>query len=222
MGKKIIWLFVSCLMVLSLVMASCAPAVVEEEEEVVEEEVMEEEEVEKEVVAPTIEVPEYGGMLRLSSSRDIIDFDVVVGKPWQAQTFTLTNEELMGGDWTKGAAGGYGTKETDWTHNSGILALNTGWLAESWEIPTKIEGETATVIWHIRQGVHWALNPASEASSLVGGREMTADDIAFSLNVYRTDERAILHQSFPQLRETKITAPDKWTVKMEFPWENLT
>ena len=38
MGKKIVWLAVSCLMALSLVMAACAPAVVEEEEEVVEEE----------------------------------------------------------------------------------------------------------------------------------------------------------------------------------------
>ena len=32
MKKKIVWLTVSCLMVVSLVLASCAPAVVEEEE----------------------------------------------------------------------------------------------------------------------------------------------------------------------------------------------
>ena len=33
--KKIIWLLMSCLMVLSLVLASCGPAEEEEEEEVV-------------------------------------------------------------------------------------------------------------------------------------------------------------------------------------------
>ena len=50
MKKKIVWLVVSCLMVLSLVLASCAPAVVEEEEEVTP--VVEEEEVVEEEVAP--------------------------------------------------------------------------------------------------------------------------------------------------------------------------
>jgi hypothetical protein len=48
MKKKVIWLLVSCLMAVSLVMASCGPAEVEEEEE--EEEVIigEEEEEEEE------------------------------------------------------------------------------------------------------------------------------------------------------------------------------
>jgi len=46
--KKIVWLVLSCLMVAALVLASCAPAVTEEEE------VVEEEEV------PAVKEPQYG------------------------------------------------------------------------------------------------------------------------------------------------------------------
>ena len=69
MMKKIVWVVVSCLMALSLVMASCGPAAEEEEEEeeVKEEEVIveeEEEEEEEEVVIASGE-PQYGGTLTL-------------------------------------------------------------------------------------------------------------------------------------------------------------
>jgi len=71
MKRKIVWLVPSCLIVLSLVLASCAPAVVEEEEEVVPEEeeelVPEKEEEEEEVVVvvPAVEEPQYGGTLTI-------------------------------------------------------------------------------------------------------------------------------------------------------------
>ena len=51
----------------------------------------------------------------------------------------------------------------------------TGNLAESWETPDPL-----TYVFHIRQGVRYALNPDSEASRLVNGRELTADDVAFT------------------------------------------
>jgi len=54
MKKKFIWTAVSCLMVLSLVLASCAPAV--EEEEVVEEEV----EMMTDLLGRRVEKPKYG------------------------------------------------------------------------------------------------------------------------------------------------------------------
>jgi len=60
MKKKTVWLVVSCLMVLSLVLASCAPAV-EEEEEVVtpqEEEVTAPEEEEVVVEEEVASAPE--------------------------------------------------------------------------------------------------------------------------------------------------------------------
>ena len=54
MKKKIVWLLVSCLMVLSLVLASCAPAATEEEEEV--------------ALGP--EVPKYGGVFTMVWPRE--------------------------------------------------------------------------------------------------------------------------------------------------------
>lgn len=53
-------------------------------------------------------------------------------------------------------------------------------LAESWEIP-----DPDTIILHIRKEVQWWLNPKSEASRLVGGREMTAEDVAFNIQITR-------------------------------------
>ena len=71
MTKKIVWLIVSCLMAVSLIMASCGPAEVEEEEE--EEEVIigEEEEDEQEVEVTGPEKPQYGGTISVALTRDI-------------------------------------------------------------------------------------------------------------------------------------------------------
>ncbi|MFC2057031.1 ABC transporter substrate-binding protein [Chloroflexota bacterium] len=222
MRKKFVWVVVSGLMALSLVMASCAPAVVEEKEEViVEEEEEEEVELEEEVVAPTVEVPKYGGVLKVGHVRNITNFCLITGMPAGAYTTYETNEGLWIGDWARGPAGGYGTNETDWTPFALAGEFGAGCIAENWELPTKIEGETATIIFHIRQGVHWALNPASEASRLVGGRELTADDVVFSLKQSITLPQAYLYKVHPELRDAKITSPEPWTVKIEIPWEGF-
>ena len=118
--KKIVWLVVSCLMALSLVLASCGPAeeeevvveeeevVVEEEEVVVEEEeelvVEEEEVVVEEEVAPAPEEPRYGGVFISGQSSAPRTFDNCFGWPTVAST-SLTNEELMGMDYRKGPSG---------------------------------------------------------------------------------------------------------------------
>ena len=56
-----------------------------------------------------------------------------------------------------------------------LLRVLTGNLAESWETPDPL-----TYVFHIRQGVHYALDPDSEASRLVNGRELTADDVVYT------------------------------------------
>jgi len=81
----------------------------------------------------------------------------------------LVNEQYLGPDWTKGWAG---TGEFEWVSTQQPSPDTCmGVLAESWAIP-----ELGTVVFQIRQGVHWALNPNSEASRLVSGREVTLDD----------------------------------------------
>ena len=74
MIKKIIWLFVSSLMALTLVLASCGEAEEEEEEEEV---VIPPEEEEEVVVTP--EAPKYGGLLTIATDVDPSTLDDAAG-----------------------------------------------------------------------------------------------------------------------------------------------
>ncbi|MFC1959032.1 ABC transporter substrate-binding protein, partial [Chloroflexota bacterium] len=171
-------------------------------------------------VAPTDDTPKYGGVLRLAWARDLTAIrDPIVYT--SARELATNCEVLWAGDWTRGAAGGYGTNEASWKGRFDVWSLKTGYLAESWELPTKVEGDTATLIINIRKGIHYGLNPGSEASRLVGGREMTADDVVFSLNEAITYPKADLYLKQSDLRAAKITSPAPWTVKAEFPWESF-
>jgi peptide/nickel transport system substrate-binding protein len=154
------------------------------------------------------EVPKYGGTLVKSYGSDITAFDEVIGfHANPTTTMHLTNEELWTGDWAKGPAG---NNHTEW-EIGGLDRWedNAGQIAESWEFP-----EPGTSIWHIRHGIRYALNQASEASRLVAGREVNADDVVSTLNMYITQTRAYLANQ-PGLKDAKITAPDKWTVQIK-------
>ena len=128
MKKKIAWLMVSCLMALSLVLASCAPAVTEEEEvvteekeevvteekeEVVTEEVVVEKKPEmvRDALGKLVEKPRYGGTFIAHLSADTTGFDELFYRQTANYSHKLTHEELFGGDWAKGPAG---TGETAW------------------------------------------------------------------------------------------------------------
>ena len=137
------------------------------------------------------------------------DFDEVYGffGPPELNTMQLTNEELMVGDWTKGPAG---TGDTTWS--AFRVQFDTGQIAQSWDFSQLPQG---VMTFTVRQGIHWALNPNSDASKLVGGRELTADDVVFSLKQAFTNPRSYLYNAYPGLRTASITAPDKWTVSFE-------
>ena len=222
--KKIFWLMVSCLMVAAMVLASCGPAEVEEEEEVItpeeEEVVTAEEEVVTEgegmvkvtatkIDGTTIELwkekPKYGGELVTSRSTDISGFDPVYTTGSMMATRFYTNEELLYEDYTKSLAGtgegGYWTGEV-------FAGVHVGSLAESWEVP-----DDHTVIFHIRQGVHWHDKPP------VNGRELTADDFVYSyLRNYNTPGTWHYTQWPRELVDAlEVTAPDKYTVVVKAP-----
>ncbi|MFC2056912.1 ABC transporter substrate-binding protein, partial [Chloroflexota bacterium] len=80
---------------------------------------------------------------------------------------------------------------------------------------------TGALIFHIRKGIRWALNPASEAGRLVGGRELTTDDVVFTLEQVTSYPGAYLARQSPELKAAKITSPEPWTVKIEVPWDIL-
>src|SRR3972149_3629900 len=75
--------------------------------------------------------------------------------------------------WGKGPAG---TGENDFLDAMLIPDLQAGMAVESWKIP-----EIGTFIYNVRRGVRYGLNPQSEASRLMNGREFTADDLVFSI-----------------------------------------
>ena len=152
--------------------------------------------------------PKYGGVITIITGELISSFDEVNGRHPAAHTLKLTNEELFRGDWTKGPAG---TGQVDWAvRGIARIDLAAGVIAESWEIPKQ-----GTIIFHIRHGIRWALNQNSEASRLVNGRELNADDVAWTLNSYAKNPKAYLNYAVQGVKDATITAPDKWTVKVE-------
>ena len=112
----------------------------------------------------------------------------------------------------------------DWATDRDIFDFNTiyvpefvlkGLLAESWDI----SADGLTYTFHIRKGVHYALNPDSEASRLINGRELTADDVVYSFHRVLgigsgfTEVGALdVAGSLGLVPIESITAPDKYTV----------
>ena len=218
MKSKIVWLILSCLIVLALVLASCGPAAVEEEGEtvagrVVEKEVKPEEEKEEPVSAKKemitdalgrkVEKPQYGGTAVIALLQDPVGFDPYFIDQASAWTMHLTNECPEVGDFTAGPSG---RGEVSWGL-PGVWSIKqgTGCLAESWEWP-----DNETIIYHIRKGVRFHDIPP------VNGREMTAEDVVYSIkrflaegswlgSVYRV---GTANDTGP----TSVEATDKWTV----------
>lgn len=218
MGKKVVWLAVACLMALSLVMTSCGTA----EEDVEDGGAVTVSGGSTSISTANDDVPDtnvpdevdsskprYGGTIRLRMTADIVDFDEVYGFHASPSTMIqMTNEELWTGDWSRGPAG---TGELTWDiGGNDVWEFKTGAIAESWDISAP-----DAAVFNIRQGIHWALNPDSEAGKLVGGRELTADDVIFTLTMYRDHERAYLHRQVG-LNEAEINALDNWTVEIKF------
>ncbi len=157
--------------------------------------------------AVSVEKPQYGGQILLGLSTNVVDFDEIYGffGPPELNTIQMTNERLFTGDWTKGPAG---SGETTWS--AVRTQFETGAVAESWDFSQLPQQGMMT--FKIRQGDHFALNSASEASRLVGGRQITADDVVFTLKQGFTNPRSYLYGAYPGLRSANITAPDKNTV----------
>jgi peptide/nickel transport system substrate-binding protein len=167
---------------------------------------------------PTSQAPKYGGILRLSLPTDLTQGwdNVVTASAVPNAVYGITNEPIWWGDWTKGPAGGYGTNDTDWGGHYDIWPLMDGRSAEKWSWKAEADG-TGTIVYTVRQGVHFALNQNSEASRLVNGRQMTADDVLLSLKQEATDPRAYIAKANPELNTATFTKTGPWEVTVKLP-----
>ena len=213
--KKLVWLFMSCLMALSLLIASCGTkdtggTVTQEDtgQKVTIGGEEEKEEVKEEEDKTDSDVPKYGGTLTRAYGMDINAFDELYGfHAFPITTIHLTNEELWTGDWSRGPAG---TGEVAWNiGGNDVWEFKDGAIAESWDF-----SEPGKFVWNIRKGINWGFNPETEASRLVNGRELTAEDVVYTLTLLRDDERSYLSRQ-PGLPEAVIYAPDQSTVVIE-------
>jgi peptide/nickel transport system substrate-binding protein len=216
--KKILWMLVSCMMVLSLVIASCGPK--EEEEAKITEEggqvitTKGEEEATQPGTATTVgkvvDKPQYGGKLNImaASAPTVWNPGAVVGQG--AQQAAIVIEQILGRNWEDGPAGNGKYSFVGGVPEWGAVGGN---LAESWEIP-------GVGVWvlNIRQGVHWGYHPGFPASELVGGREMTAEDVAYSIEYMRDNPNSATNFSEPGLiKNTTVEQTGPWQITVKTP-----
>jgi len=194
-NKKFIWLIVSCLMVAALVLASCAPAVVEEKEATV---VTKEPEKKAEKVEEVVEEkvgPQYGGIITHLFSEAPLTFDPIDIVYSEHIYKSFTHNNLITADWYQDRA------LCDFTGRGEVPARPDLWvgdLLESWEQPDPL-----TIIFNIRKGVRWQNKPP------VNGRELTADDVVWTFKRYMDIPK---FSSYSVASIDTITVPDKYTV----------
>ncbi|MBI2288299.1 MAG: ABC transporter substrate-binding protein [Chloroflexi bacterium] len=246
MKKGIVWLLLSCLMALSLVLASCAPAApttpttpttstvptapittpaaptttetaITTGAETVKLRLTKKDGT---AVEKTVEKPKYGGTINfpLNAAGRLQDFDNVYTNTPSLYAHMQTHDDLVKGNWAMGRAG---TGEIAWTGAPGEKMYESwrGAIAESWEIP-----DEQTIIYHIRRGIRWQINPhLPEASALLGGRELTADDVVFSIRrMYNMEPNYPSGPTYawgarmaPYEHPVSVKALDKWTVEVK-------
>ena len=211
--KKILWMLLSCLMVFSLVLASCGDETAEKtttEDDT--EDVVKITESETSVGTDTgdeeegmvsADIPKYGGYI-VTPGGDPIGWDPAYFLNFMLVPNFITNESLLTGDWARGPAG---TGETDWTQGLiGRTDLMRGLLAESWEMP-----DDSTLLFHIRPGVHW-WNKAP-----LNGREFIAEDAAWSITREWAGNSWLKFGNPPQDHIISATALDKYTLEIKVP-----
>ncbi|MEE8413990.1 MAG: hypothetical protein V3R96_05510, partial [Dehalococcoidales bacterium] len=131
-------------------------------------------------------------------------------------------QQLWEGDWARGNAGGYGTAEADWgMGNNDLFEYKMGFIAEKTDWYLEADGDTGTIVYQIRPNVHWGLNPDSEASVLVGGRTVTADDIVYVLRRVAAEDYSYIYRTNIEIRQAIIEKTGPMEVTVTLPLDAL-
>ena len=150
----------------------------------------------------TLGTPQYGGTMTLRINSNPTSFDMNQGT-MPTQLYDMYFEQLMSPDWTVNTA----TFPYLFSFYSNDQAA--GWLAKSWEFTS-----LGNLVIHLRQGIHWQnIAPAN-------GRELVASDVVshfdrlLGLGQGYTAPAAYLGTNSAWAPLTSVTAPDKYTVVM--------
>ena len=166
-------------------------------------------------MAATAETPKYGGTLTLREAVEPTNGDSAASRQMLGGlTQWYVFEQLLDPDWLKGPAG---TGEYDFRNWSSPDAMMGPTLAES-----VVKPSPDVWILKIRQGMHY--QPVdSEAGRLMGGREVTTDDIVWNYErmIHGPDTAiSVLQPRVAAAMKVEKTGP--WEITMTTPVQPIT
>jgi peptide/nickel transport system substrate-binding protein len=209
MGKKFFWLILSCLLVLSLLLASCGTkTTLTTTSTTILTTIPTTELTTVSTTTPTTksatvaEIPQYGSTFTYRISSDPADFDpyfLSIGPPCALYLEQLAMRDLS-------------INRSVFDFKTAFIPLQywTGRLAENWEISS----DFMTYTFHIRKGIQWQDKPP------VNGRELTAYDIEWNyhrvLGLGSGFTKGSTYISLANWALIKsVTATDKYTIVMK-------
>jgi len=217
MNKRFFWLFLSCILALSMILASCGTKTTLTTTSTTKATTPL---TTTSAISPTTKTttttgkwwdiygkPQYGGTITGRLQVDPVRWDTYQN-PSAAGVDGMYLEMLCGNDWT--------LDPKIWEFNMAYVPpeYREGCLAESWDVP-----DLQTVIFHLRKGVNWQNLPPAN------GREFTADDVVYTYN-RQFGLGGGFTQPSPYFQVAQwnliksVTATDKYTVV--FKWKEPT
>jgi len=232
--KKLLWIVISSIMVLTLVIASCdnttntggttttdtndndQVVITETETSTGGSAVYDEDETDV-AVQVSSDKPEYGGTLNLLMTTSEPDFDLINWFSTAPQH--LMHQSVWEGDWTKGPAGGYGENIVDWGDHTNVPDLFIGRVATDWSWTIDEANDTVVTVIHIRDNVYYG-QPNTAAGKMVGGRMMTTEDVKWALDQMLRNPDSQNFQGFPETQDVpvEITGPNEITITHPFKY----
>jgi peptide/nickel transport system substrate-binding protein len=217
MKSKILWLILSCLLVLSMILASCGTKTTPTTTQTT---VPTTKPTTTLTTTPTTTattttggkwwdqygIPQYGGTITFRNNRDPVNFDVAAPTATGADMLGIWLETLSDPKWS--------TDPNLWEMKTNYIPneYRKGLLAESWEQP-----DFQTVIFHIRKGIKW------QNKAPVNGRDFTATDVEYHFNrIFGLGKYGFTAATPYGKAETSfallesVVATDKYTVVFKF------
>jgi peptide/nickel transport system substrate-binding protein len=152
------------------------------------------------VIGASAKEPQYGGtltLLEMSPAINPMSWDIADMNWKHGYDTGFYMEHLMMGDLQKGPRG---TKQYDFTENSWIPPeVTRGELLQKWEV----KKNPLQIILYLRKGVNWQEKPG-----VMKARELTTEDVAYSINRMKNSRKEPGHLDFIERLEIK----DKYTM----------